>query len=173
MRHISDEEIFRLVDGECTAEEQTVFQTHMGECGACKALFTEISALDTQLQQIILERPSDNFTEALMEKWQAAPVFDQPFLYNRSYSRILAPIAFVFSLVLIFISGFSNLRWFKNQFSPTKPDTNVAYDLTSLQSLVQNDLLLTVFLVVNAMLLLLVVDKTVLQPYFRKRMNQI
>src|SRR5687767_8666222 len=100
MRHISDEEMFRLADGECTVEEQTVFQTHLGECAACKALYTEISTLDTQLQQIILERPSDNFTEKLMEKWQAAPAFDQPFLY----SRILAPLAFIFGLILVLLS---------------------------------------------------------------------
>jgi predicted anti-sigma-YlaC factor YlaD len=169
MRHICDEEMFRLVDGVCTAEEQTVFQTHIQQCAACKALYTEISALDTQLQQIILERPSDNFTDKLMEKWQAAPAFDQPFLY----SRILAPLAFIFGLILVLLSGSSNVGWFKNQFSSGKPDANVAYDLTTLQSLLQNELLLTIFMVANAVLVLLIVDKTLLQPYFRKRMKQI
>src|SRR5688572_4582650 len=101
MRHISDEEMFRLVDGECPLDEQTAFQTHIRECAACKALYTEIAALDTQLQQIILERPSDNFTDKLMEKWQAAPAFDRPFVY----SRILAPLAFIFGLILILLSG--------------------------------------------------------------------
>jgi predicted anti-sigma-YlaC factor YlaD len=172
MRHISDEEMFRLVDGECSAEEQTYFQTHMQECAACKALYTEIASLDTQLQQMILESPSADFTEKLMDKWQAAPHVDQSFFFNRSYSRITTWMAFGFGLILILLSG-TSLGLFNNLLSFTQPDSQVKYDLTGLQSLLQNELLLTVFMIVNAVLVLLIVDKTVLQPYFRKRFNQI
>jgi predicted anti-sigma-YlaC factor YlaD len=171
MRHISDEEMFRLVDGEYSAEEQSAFQTHMQECAACKALYTEIASLDTQLQQMILESPSENFTETLMDKWQAAPMVDPSFFFNRSYSRIITWMAFAFGLVLILLSG-ASLR-FTNPLSFTKPDTPVKYDSTGMQIFFQNDLLFTVFMMVIAVLVLLIVDKTVLQPYFRKRLNQI
>lgn len=173
MRHITDEEMFRLADGECTPEEQQLFKTHLDNCQGCKALHSEITSLNNHLQQLIQVSPSAAFTDTVMKKWQTAPALQQPVFYTRRYSLVLAPLFVVASLILVVLSMVT-LGWFSHTALPAPENRfQMSHNLGGLQKLLENETMMGVFFIINAILALLIVDKLVLQPYFRKRMDQL
>lgn len=171
MRHISEEEMFRQVDGECSLEEQIRFQAHLQQCRTCQAVYRELSALDGQLRQLMLEVPSNDFTEKLMEKWQGTPALDQSTVFMRSYSRIMAGFAFAFGLLLPLL-WVASLDWATITFLYSLQESSTSYAFSSPKSWLQNELLLIASMIIMAVLVLLVIDKGLLQPYFRKKINQ-
>ena len=84
MKHISDEEMFRLVDGECTPDEQMAFQTHLRECAGCKALYTEIATLGNLSRRAKAIFPSLNNLNSSKRFSNAS----SPFKYNTLWGRV-------------------------------------------------------------------------------------
>lgn len=169
MKHLTDEELFRLIDGECSTEEKHTFEAHIHTCVACKALYTAFASIDMQLQQMTVESPSPDFTDKLMDKLQAAPVV-QRVSHKRIYLLMLAPFGVIFVLSMLLLAiysiGWLNINSATDIFPFHLPSVNFL-------PILQNTWLLNLFLLVNAVLVLLLFDRAVLQPFFKRKFNRV
>jgi predicted anti-sigma-YlaC factor YlaD len=171
MKHLTDEELFRLLDGECSAEEKNTFEAHIHTCAACMALYKDLKAIDLQLQQLPIESPSLDFTEKLMDKLQVAPVLQRK-SQRKTYLLMLAPFGVIFVLSMLLLAGYA-AGWLTFGSGTETIPFHFKLPSVNLQPLLENSWLVYLFLLVNAVLALLLLDKAVVQPFFRKRFNRI
>jgi anti-sigma factor RsiW len=164
MKHLTDEELFQLIDGEVSAEGKEAYQAHLVACEACQSLYKELNAISAYLSEAPLDMPSANFTNQLLDKWalSAAPL---------TYRKInnLNFLLLAIGLTLFTIVG---SLWLAGQVSFPAIIGNSAVapvDLTYMSSFFQQPWIETLLLVVNGILALLLLDKLVLQPFFSRK----
>jgi anti-sigma factor RsiW len=166
MNHLTDDELFSLLDGECSTEERTAYRTHLAECLSCQTLYKEFSAIDSQLSAMPLETPSVAFTDRLLEKLQpSAQLFAYRGLNNLNFLFLAIGLVVLVTAVSLLMMGPINLP----AMAGMGKSVSTPVDLTFLRTFFQSPLLKTFMLVVNGILALLLVDKLVLQPFFNKR----
>lgn len=171
MKHLTDEELFRLIDGETSIDEQTIYKAHLSQCAPCNHLYNELFAINLQMEKMEVEKPSVDFTEKLMVKLQAENQYQPTFIFSKPSSSFLAVICVFIAFVMILISGFS-LGWFNFATTVTN-NPGITIPSTSFHQLFQNELLINTFLIIDGLLALVLIDKALLQPYFKKRMQQL
>ncbi|MBC7921121.1 MAG: zf-HC2 domain-containing protein [Ferruginibacter sp.] len=164
MNHPTDEELFRLIDGEATPEERTAYRAHLGRCPACQHLHRELMATERWMVALPLENPPADFADRLMEKLQPAGTF----LSYRSPNSL----NFLLGAIGLTLLGLAVSLALAGQISlPTSAGgiggTGVRLDF-SFFTLFQSPLVKNVLLVTNGILALLVFDKRVLRPFFHR-----
>lgn len=171
MKHSTDEELFRLIDGECSAEEQATLQQHLNQCAACQATFAELLAINQQLAQLItVEQPSVDFTNKLIDKWQTAPQASRRFVWGGTLRWFVISMGSLFTFTLV--AGIVALLGSGAGTDVTSILPVTSY-LNGLQQVFQNELLISVLLLIDGLLLLWLLDKAVLQPYYQKKLLQL
>ena len=166
MNHLTDEELFRLLDGEVSTEERTGYQLHLAQCPACNTLYKELTAIDSQLSALPLETPTVTFTDRLLEKLQPSPtLLSYRGLNNLNFLFLAIGLVVLVTAVSLLLVGQISLP----AIGGAGKSVGTPVDLTLLRSFFQSPLLKTLLLVVNGILVLLLVDKLVLQPFFSKR----
>ncbi len=174
MEHLTDEQLFDYIDGNCRAAEGLLYKTHLAGCGDCRALYNEYRAVDAQLAAFTLEPAPVQFTDKLMDTWASAQPAPLTVAYHRSKTIFWAlPVAASALLFVAFVS-----LWFAGQLPASVQehaftlDTilhGVSSDGSGFISFLQQEWLLNGFLLVNAVLGLLLFDKLVLKPFFEKK----
>jgi anti-sigma factor RsiW len=172
MNHLTDEDLFRLIDGECSLEEQTAYKAHLAQCAQCNSVYSELFAIHLQLEKMPIETPSADFTERLMLQLEAAGQLQARTFKRPGYSFLWVFAALgvcLFLLALVITSGGTVTG------VPVALNTGLGFSLDTsiISGLVANSMLLNVFLLVDAILALLLIDRAVLQPYFKKRLQRI
>ncbi len=164
MQHLTDEQLFEYIDREGSVEEKNNYQQHLATCPACQALYQEYQAIHLQLNSLILEKPSIQFTDKLIASWEAEVVTEAKLVptYNpMSKSRLwagLAVVAILLILVLYYVPLWG--YWGVDDSSPSS---------YTWLSIFQRDSVVKGFLLANGLLLLLLVDKLILKPLFERK----
>ena len=165
MNHLTDEALFRLLDGEVSASERTDYQDHLAQCSACQALYTQLAVIDAQLSVLPLETPSVAFADRLLEKLQpSTPLLSYRGLNNLNFLWLAIGLVVLVTAVSLLMVGQLSLPSIGGGQAPAP-----VLDLTWVRTFLQSPLLKTFMLVVYGVLALLLVDKLVLQPFFSKR----
>jgi anti-sigma factor RsiW len=171
---LTDEQLFDYIDGSCSAAEGQLYKTHLAGCASCRALYEEYRAVDAQLAAFALEPAPVQFTDTLMDAWAVAQPVPARMAYRRSRTIFWAlPVAACALLFIVFLSV-----WFAGPLPVPAQENALALDaaladvlagLSGLTGFFQQEWLLNGFILVNAVLGLLLLDRLVLKPFFERK----
>jgi hypothetical protein len=178
MNHLSDEQLFDLVDGVCNAEEQLLYKTHLAQCPECRALYEEYRAVDVQVSTLLMEPAPAGFTEKLMGAWESAGQTQVTWVYRQSKTIFWAAAAAACTLMVMALHFLTATQQIPAEVQNTTLNiTNnlpgSTFNYSALTGLLQQEWLLNGFLLINGLLALLVFDKLVLKPFFEKRQQSM
>ena len=154
---LTDNQIFDILDGVASDEIRNEHAHLLIHSGAYRAYFEELEMLHLDLATMPMGQPSAKFTHVLLERLQVAPkTFQTKWLIIGSIAAgIIATIGFVF-LGLLMPKSFVGEVTYVDKLS-------YVFNILSNQSMT------FIFIAINAFLLLLIIDRKVLKPYFQKR----
>jgi hypothetical protein len=153
MTPLTEEHIWDILDGEASSDMCAQHEAQLLADASYRTTFVQCEQLHRQLLNLPLESPSMRFTENLMERLapekRTAPQTDR--------------LPLIFLTVFTILSGLlATLIFSKNNLSAAERGLNTEGVITTLS----NPLFVQTFVLLNIVLLLAVVDKKVLRPYF-------
>ncbi len=157
MTPLTEEHIWDILDGEASSEMRVQHEAQLLADESYRTAFVQCEQLHRQLLNMPLESPSMRFSENLMERLaperRTAPKADRlPLIFLTVFSILSSLLA-----VLIFSKG--NIT------------TTAEKGLTTegVVSMLSNPIFIQIFMLLNIVLLLAVLDKKILKPYFENR----
>ena len=163
----TEETIIKYIDGELSGAEILTFETELKIDKSFADLYERHVAIHNSLASKKVTSPSADFAERVMQSVASLNFSDSKF-FNRTrlYVLILAVIALA-----------TTIYYMSSQFYPsiggaltneiTLKDFTV--DLQPAQQLLNSDILFKVVFYVNGLVILLLLDRAVLKPYFTRR----
>lgn len=157
MTPLTEEHIWDILDGEASSEMRVQHETQLLADESYRTTFVQCEQLHRQLLNLPLESPSMRFSENLMERLaperRTAPKADRlPLIFLTVFSVLSSLLA-----VLIFSKG--NIT----------TTTEKGLTTEGVISMLSNPIFIQIFMLLNIVLLLAVLDKKVLKPYFENR----
>ena len=155
---MKDEDIFDILDG--IASEETIRQHHkmLLESADYQLLFSEYTHTHTLLMDTSMEKTAFNFTDKLIDRWEVS----QEVVVVRQTSKL--PIYFLIGgaimLTILLILTF-----------PMISQSNIQMDLSKPLRILQDKIIIRSVLIINVLLVLFLIDKRFLKPYFQRRMG--
>jgi uncharacterized integral membrane protein len=155
---MKDEDIFDIIDG--IASEETVRQHEklLMESPDYQTLFREYTQTHALLMGSSIEKTAFNFTDKLINRWELS----QEVVVVRQSSKL--PIYFL-------IGGSIMLILLLFLVLPLMNSTNIQIDLTKPLSILQDRVFIRSFLIINALIGLIYIDKRFLKPYFEGKLG--
>jgi uncharacterized integral membrane protein len=155
---MKDEDIFDIIDG--IASEETIRQHEklLLESADYQILFSEYAHTHALLMGTSMEKTAFNFTDKLIDRWELSQevVVVRKSSKLPTYFLIGGSIMLVLLLVLVL---------------PMMNSSNVQIDLTKPLSILQDKTFIRSFLIINALMGLIYIDKRFLKPYFERRLG--
>ena len=161
-RNIMDQDIdYRLweyIDGGCSLSEKAVIAQNIADDPLWQAKYNELMEIHQLLHKEELDMPSMRFTKNVMEeisRYQVAPATK-----NYINKNVIRGISFFFLIMIagLVIYFFGQLHWNSNSTSNLVPELNI--DANKLNwSKMLNNTYVNIFIGINAMLALVLLDK--------------
>lgn len=163
MQHLTDDQLLDWIDGLVTEEETLAYATHLTGCDDCQSRHQAFVAMHNQLQTMPLLQPSVVFTERVLDQWDDIRL---AVAVKKKQTR-KTPFVFLAMMGALVLSCFLILYFVS---APAPLQLPVADTVQTLGKVMGNGTLWTGLLSVNALLLLWLVNRRILQPFFRQRM---
>ncbi|MDZ7881205.1 MAG: hypothetical protein U5L45_26295 [Saprospiraceae bacterium] len=159
MTPLTEEHIWDILDGEASPDMCAQHEAQLLADASYRTTFVQCEQLHRQLLNLPLESPSMRFTENLMER--LAP--EKPTATKRDRLPV------IFLTVFMGLSGLlASLLFSKANFSAsTEKELNTEGVITTLS----NPLFVQIFVLLNIVLMLAVIDRKILRPYFDNRVK--
>ena len=157
MKHLSEEQIWEIIDGIAEPEVLVLHEKLMLEDESYQKEFQKSAFLQTQLLKLDLDMPSMRFTENVMGK-----VLPQP---KTQASADRSPYFFITIMVIL---GAITVSLMNISDSAASQGVNTE----GVTSALFNPLFLNIFLLTNTVLFFVILDKKILKPYFLKRLSK-
>jgi anti-sigma factor RsiW len=174
MRHLTDEELWEMIDGLASTPEKALRETHLSACPACHTRHQTLLTVNAQLSQLPLETPSAMFTHNIAAQWAAESQSAlAPVALQKKRSRT---IPLVFSALLAFLSLIILVLAYQlaHQYPSALPTVpGVAEALYASGKVLASKSVLNGLLLANALLLLWFFNQRVLAPFFKNRMAAV
>ena len=154
MNHLSEEQIWEVIDGIAAPEVLAQHEMLMQVDESYQREFQKSAFLQTQLLKLDLDMPSMRFTENVMGK-----VLPQP---KTQASADRSPYFFITIMVIL---GAITVSLMNISSSVASEGVNTEGVISALY----NPLFVNTFLLVNTVLFFVILDKKILKPYFLKR----
>lgn len=157
MKMLTNEHIFDILDGCATKGILSQHRNLLSVSAEYKTYFEDLEAIHLDLLALPIENPSAQFTEILLAHIDYAPV------NKKSWSSQLTWIFFGIMSVFFVATISLALFYFSNSNSAIEiPKVNNLNIINTYST----DLLVKIFLVGNLIVLLAILDKIVLKPFF-------
>ena len=163
----TEETIIRYMDGELSTDEIRAFDTKLKIDKAFADLYERHNAIHNSLLSSKVSSPSAEFANRVMQSVASLNFSDSKF-FNKTR---------LFVLILSVIALATTLYYISSQFYPaiggalsneiTMQDFTL--DLQPAQQLLSSDILFKVVFYVNGLVILLLLDRAILKPYFTRR----
>ncbi len=155
---MKDEDIFDIIDGIASEETVRLHEKLLMESPDYQTLFSEYTQTHALLVGSSIEKTAFNFTDKLMDRWELS----QEVVVVRQSSKL--PIYFLIggSITLILLLALA---------LPMINSSNVQIDLTKPLSILQDKVFIRSFLIINALIGLIYIDKRFLKPYFEGKLG--
>lgn len=163
----TEETIIRYMDGELSEDEIRAFDTKLKIDKSFADLYERHGAIHNSLLSSKVSSPSAEFTNKVMQSVASLGFSDSKF-FNKTR---------LFVLILSVIALATTLYYISSQFYPaiggalsneiTMQDFTL--DLQPAQQLLSSDILFKVVFYVNGLVILLLLDRAILKPYFTRR----
>jgi hypothetical protein len=158
---LTDEQIFDVLDGIATTEMQQQHKHLLANSTEYKTYFQEIQALHLDLENLPIEQPSAQFTENILAQIQ----FEHHVVKKKSWSSQLTYIFFgVMASVSLAMIVFAFVYIFSTNTTIDAP----ANHWFATTNVFLTDTFVKIAIIANLIALLVIFDKKVLKPYFRR-----
>ena len=167
MKNINDDELLNYLDGMGTEAEREFFRNELSGNSVAKKRMEELQAVHQFFQkQKGIEQPSKNFTEKVMASLHSKTSF--AFLSPRNGLFLLVGLMVASGLAITLVSSGMFDQWHTYFTLGKIPLKN---DLVKLPSSIPFDLkmIVKIFVMLNIVLGLVLLDRTILRPIFQKR----
>lgn len=169
MKHYCEEELLDFIDGN---SNPTAVQDHLEECHQCAKLYKELQLIDIQLQQVELTHPSSRFTDAVVDQLfptiQPEGNFSISFFSNYLMIFGVAVSMLIFLVSLVYL-GYINTPVFQELGLGNKWINDVIAFTSKLSGPAAKNYLINALFGMSTFLALILLDKSILKPYFQKR----
>jgi len=167
MENLTDDQLLNFIDGTGSEEERENIKRLISSNADVKKRLGELQAVHAFLQhQNKLEQPSKTFTEKVMSSLHAPQAF--AFLSPRNGLLLLIGLMVASGLAMMLVSSGSFDQWhtffsigqipLKNNY--IKLPTSIPFNLK---------LTVKVFVMINLVIGFVLLDRTILRPFFQKR----
>jgi len=175
MDHLSkvpDETLLDYLDGSLAGEEKVNLEKTLQRNPELKARLEKLRMVNTLLQNHTLEQPAKNFTQQVMMKLDQYPRTSSLSIRNGIFLLCGIFLIAVIASFLLSTGAFDNTTSVIDPGDVTIPQENLQRYVDSLPSFrINGKLLVNVIVGLNLVLGWLVLDRTILKPLFKKRMQ--
>jgi hypothetical protein len=163
-----DDKLLAYLDKTLSPSETRELQQQVEHDPALKARLEALRKIHEALQQLTIEEPSRNFTQAVMGKLDHAPA-PSPGFPIRNGILLLVAVLMATGMALYLLSGgvFDNATTLVDVPSIDLPDKYFDRPLPSIYF--DGKLMINIIILLNLGLAWVVLDRTILRPYFKRR----
>lgn len=158
MERLSEEQMWEVIDGLASPEILERHEQLMLHDSEYQSEFQQYAFLDAHLHKLDLEVPSMRFTENVIDKALN--------IQKKNTQRDWIPAIYLSAMVVL---TFIVLKIFSLSLSENAPSWTP--NTEGVVSWLSNPYLLYIFLIVNVFLILGLLDKKILKPYFDKKLK--
>lgn len=162
MAHLTDDELLDMADGLASPAQQRTGEAHLESCESCRIRYHECKAVSLQLSEMLMEQPSVDFTDQVLEQWQAVAQ------KVKQEQRLVRRLPYIFLGLMVACAGV--IVYLLSDASAA------VYHIPALERipyLAKDPSVLNVLLLINAGLLLWIFNQRILHPYFKSRMENV
>jgi hypothetical protein len=168
LSQILQDDLLDYLDGKMAATKRDAFEQLIQNDIALQQRLEELRKADATLRLISLEHPSKNFTASVMSKLDQSPLYSGLSIRNGIF--LLAGIISVMAIALVLLSA--------GVF-----DHTATYDLNNISIVqryikqtipaipVDGKILVNIIVILNLALAFILLDRTILRPFFQRRMQ--
>lgn len=162
-----DEIILQYLDGQVPMKDKVEFESALKSDAQLNERFHQLKVVHDSLHLAKLENPSSDFTARVMRNLSKAPA--RLYMSPKNGLMLLLGITIAMTLGVIFLSTgtFDQLTGVVSLDKLNIPETMVPKNLPSIPF--NGSLVMKVLVGLNLVIAFVLLDKTVLQPYFRNR----
>jgi hypothetical protein len=161
MKKLTEEQIWEIIDGEASPEIMEKHEALLQQDEAYRLEFETCNCLQKQLLQLDLEVPSMRFTENVLDH----------VLPQTELKPDRTPLYFILSIGSIALIGLTVFTFNSKHTAQSTLPINTEPAFIEVTSILSNPLIMSTFLIVNALLFFIILDKKVFKPYFQKRLK--
>lgn len=165
---VLDDKLLAYLDNTLSPSETRELQQQVEHDTALKARLEALRKLHEALQQITIEEPSRNFTQAVMDKLDHAAAPSTRFSI-RNGILLLVTVLVATGIALYLLSGGA----FDNAVTPVDFTTmnlpGKYFDRPLPSIYFDGKLMINIIIILNLGLAWVVLDRTILSPYFKRR----
>jgi hypothetical protein len=164
-----DDKLLDYLDGKLSVLEIQTLEQQLQTNAALQYRLEELRSLNNSLRQFSLEQPSKNFTHRVMEKLDQYPAQTGFSIRNGIFLLIGVLIAVGIAALLVTTGAFNGANTAINLNKYELPQKYIQEPLPSIPF--NGKLLVNIIIFLNVAIALIVLDRTVLKPFFQKRME--
>lgn len=165
-----DDELLRYLDGQLDSTEKKKVEFALQEDEALRQRLTQLQAMDSLLQGIVVEAPSKNFAQLVMQKLDQYPAQPSNFsILNGILLLVTVLVMTGIATVLVSSGAFDQASGAFDLNTLEFPKYYLQRQLPAIP--IDGKLIVNVIIVLNLGLCWLVFDRAILKPLFRRRME--
>jgi anti-sigma factor RsiW len=164
-----EESIFNYLDGSLSDSERKELEVQLNQDDVLRTRFEELQAVHVFINELKIEQPSGNFTSVVMSNLDQVPdTTTRAFSLNSIL--LLAGILMAVGIASLLVSAgvFDGAA----VVDLNNVDLTQKYFKFSIPTfIIQSKLIVNIIIFLNVALALIVLDRSVLKPFFRRRMQ--
>ncbi|SKC51551.1 anti-sigma factor family protein [Ohtaekwangia koreensis] len=171
MKRISqaqEDKLLDYLDGNLDAIVEKQFEDEISSNVLLKTRLEELRAMNAIFQNLSLEQPSKNFTEQVMMKLDSAPASSTWSIRN-GVLLLVGVLAALGAISLLLTTGIFDSTTTINLNQSELPNKILREQLPSFT--LSGKLMINIIILLNIVLAWIVLDRTILRPYFQRRMQ--
>jgi anti-sigma factor RsiW len=171
MKRISqaqEDKLLDYLDGNLDAIAEKQFEDEISSNVLLKTRLEELLAVNALFQNLSLEQPSKNFTEQVMMKLDTAPASSAWSIRN-GVLLLIGVLAALGAISLLLTTGIFDSTATINLNQSELPNKILREQLPSFT--LSGKLMINIIILLNIVLAWIVLDRTILRPYFQRRMQ--
>jgi hypothetical protein len=166
-----DDKLLDYLDGKLNPSELSILEGQIQRDEHIKARLENLRLTHQVLNQFKIEQPSKNFTQVLMQKLDQAPARSTNFSIRNGIFLLVGVLAAVGIASLLVSAGVFDNPATINLNSVNIPDKYIREPLPTIP--ISGKLIVNIVIILNLGLAWIVLDRTILKPYFQRRVQTI
>lgn len=164
-----EDKLLEYIDGKLQPSERESFESLLNQDTNLSNRLEELRSMNALMRQIKMDQPSKNFTERVMSNLSQKPVTTLLSIRNGIFLLIAVLATIGIAAYLISIGTFDNTTAVIDLNTINIPKKYFDKQLPSLPF--DGKIMLNIIIMLNLALVFVVLDRLILKPFFRRRMQ--
>ncbi len=166
MEHLTDDELLDWIDGYTPLADTLLYKTHLVSCAFCEARYQQMMYIHESLADLPLEQPSALFTQQVMTQLMPQ-MAKKTHISRKPLFVFLGIMGGLLLFTILLMVGLPSVTAFSPVSLALEDVTGTALNWTGkISTQVTQPIGLYVLVIVNALLVLTLINQRLLYPYF-------